>query len=78
LCGLLSRHRPDFLQLRNLNIDPLWYLRHLQFPADHPGMGIRCWLQQLKQAFPRLRFGYFNPQVNNRLATNLAHPQRIQ
>jgi len=26
-------------------------------------MGIRLWLRQLKQRFPRLRFGYFNPPL---------------
>jgi pyruvate-formate lyase-activating enzyme len=77
LCRLLSRHRPDFLQLRNLNIDPLWYLRHLQFPADIPGMGIRSWLQQLKLTFPRLRFGYFNPQVSVLPAANITQPQKF-
>lgn len=60
---LLEGYRPDFLQLRNLNIDPQWYLRHLEFPSDSPARGIRSWLADLKGKFPWLRFGYFNPQV---------------
>ena len=60
---LLQHYRPDFLQLRNLNIDPQWYLQHLDFPSEAPSMGIRPWLADLKGKFPWLRFGYFNPQV---------------
>jgi pyruvate-formate lyase-activating enzyme len=60
---LLAQHRPDFLQLRNLNIDPLWYLRQLEVPASLPAAGIRPWLTRLKSDFPWLRLGYFNPQV---------------
>lgn len=63
LCRLIESHRPDFLQLRNLNIDPQWYLQHLEFPSNADSLGIRPWLKRLKGAYPWLRFGYFNPQV---------------
>ncbi len=62
LCRLLRSHRPDFIQLRNLNIDPEWYLKSLSFPADAPALGIRPWLARIREEFPLLRFGYFNPQ----------------
>jgi wyosine [tRNA(Phe)-imidazoG37] synthetase (radical SAM superfamily) len=61
LCNLLHSCRPDFIQLRNLNMDPEWYLRTLQFPADENKLGVRQWLNTLKKEFPALRFGYFNP-----------------
>ena len=64
LCRLIESHSPDFIQLRNLNMDPEWYLNTLKFPKESVSMGIRPWLQSLKTEFPYLRFGYFNPQVN--------------
>jgi len=65
LCRLVESCRPDFIQLRNLNMDPEWYFRSLEFPRDEPAMGIRNWLQTLQQTFPSLRFGYFNPYLEN-------------
>jgi wyosine [tRNA(Phe)-imidazoG37] synthetase (radical SAM superfamily) len=61
LCHLLRTHRPDFIQLRNLNIDPEWYLKSLSFPEKAQALGIRRWLSRLHEEFPLLRFGYFNP-----------------
>lgn len=63
LCGFLRRHSPDFIQLRNLNMDPEWYLRSLQFPIDSLPIGIPRWLDLIRSEFPALRFGYFNPEV---------------
>jgi wyosine [tRNA(Phe)-imidazoG37] synthetase (radical SAM superfamily) len=62
-CGLVEEHRPDFIQLRNLNMDPDWYLEELAHaPAGEP-MGIRAWLAEVKKHFPDLGFGYFNPPL---------------
>lgn len=63
LCSLISECGPDFIQLRNLNMDPDWYLESLKFTKHHEPMGIRNWLKHLKRLFPRLRFGYFNPPL---------------
>lgn len=57
---LISESRPDFIQLRNLNIDPEWYLKSIGSEAA-PAHGIRRWLQIVKAEFPSLRFGYYNP-----------------
>ena len=64
LCTLIANHKPDFVQLRNLNMDPTWYFQTLTFPSNSPALGIRQWYNMLKKEFPSLRFGYFNPQVN--------------
>ncbi len=64
LCTLIRDHNPDFIQLRNLNIDPVWYFQSLGFPSNSPALGIRKWYDMLKKEFPLLTFGYFNPQVN--------------
>lgn len=64
LCSIISRHKPDFIQLRNLNIDPEWYFTSLDFRSKSEAIGVQKWLRLLKTEFPLLRFGYFNPQVN--------------
>jgi wyosine [tRNA(Phe)-imidazoG37] synthetase (radical SAM superfamily) len=65
LSDLLSRYKPDLIQLRNLNMDPEWYHRTLKYPADEKCVGMRTWLQNLKDRFPALRFGYYNPPLDS-------------
>ena len=66
LSDLIERYQPDLIQLRNLNMDPEYYLESIEFtPAGTP-MGMRNWLVTLQQQFPRLRFGYFNPHISQR------------
>lgn len=63
LCTLIEKHRPDLIQLRNLNMDPDWYLETVGYEPNAPPMGMRSWLRRLKKLFPKLRFGYFNPPL---------------
>ena len=63
LCNLIDMHQPDLIQLRNLNMDPDWYLEIVQYQPSQAPMGIRNWLAELKRLFPELRFGYFNPSL---------------
>lgn len=63
LCQLLSSCKPDLIQLRNLNMDPEWYLKTIDFPKSSTSMGMRVWLGRLKKEFPDLRFGYYNPAL---------------
>jgi pyruvate-formate lyase-activating enzyme len=63
LCRLVDEHRPDFIQLRNLNMDPDWYLEAVGHRPTARPLGIRQWLAALKARFPHLRFGYFNPPL---------------
>ncbi len=63
LCQLMEECRPDFIQLRNLNMDPEWYLKTINFPKESEAMGIRTWLKKIKKRFPDLRFGYYNPPL---------------
>ena len=51
----------DLIQMRNLNIDPEWYLERIGFEPEGESVGILGMLQILGQRFPDLRFGYFNP-----------------
>ena len=63
LCNLIDTHQPDLIQLRNLNMDPDWYLEIVKYQPSQAPMGIRNWLAELKGLFPELRFGYFNPSL---------------
>ncbi|MBU0480274.1 MAG: radical SAM protein [Proteobacteria bacterium] len=63
LCTLISEYKPDFIQLRNLNMDPDWYLEEIGFAATGEAIGILNWWEKLKKKFPELRFGYFNPPI---------------
>lgn len=65
LSTLIETCRPDLIQLRNLNMDPEWYLHTLEFHPTEAPLGIRSWLRQLHQRFPALRLGYFNPILQN-------------
>lgn len=60
---LVEDCRPDLIQLRNLNMDPDWYLETVKHRASGEPVGILNWLQELKKNFPTLRFGYFNPYL---------------
>jgi wyosine [tRNA(Phe)-imidazoG37] synthetase (radical SAM superfamily) len=64
LTNLLESCRPDLLQLRNLNMDPEWYLRTLRHPATEKNLGMINWLNKLKNKFPDLSFGYYNPALH--------------
>lgn len=60
---LVEDCKPDMVQLRNLNMDPEWYLAAVQHKPSAKPIGIRNWLKKLKKEFPFLRFGYFNPHL---------------
>lgn len=65
LCRFLSETRVDLIQMRNLNIDPQWYLKSLNVPRTEKTMGILEWMRRVKDRFPNLRFGYFNPCLDS-------------
>jgi wyosine [tRNA(Phe)-imidazoG37] synthetase (radical SAM superfamily) len=64
LSELLNSLGPDLIQLRNLNMDPEWYLKTLGHPEDEECLGMRNWLQKVTNRFPSLRFGYYNPPLD--------------
>jgi len=70
LAALVEEYRVDFIQLRNLNLDPELYLSVaaqsgvMTDPARLASMGLRNFRKRLKKACPWLRFGYFNPYLD--------------
>ena len=59
---LVKGYKVDMIQWRNLNYDPLRYFEELKISVKPSEMiGIREMLSLLREEFPRLRMGYFNP-----------------
>lgn len=69
LCRLLDEIPVDLIQMRNLNIDPDWYLRSMPVEGDTDAMGIRNLMQTLNERYPGTRLGYFNPCLDPGAAT---------
>ena len=62
LTTLISRTGVNFLHLKNLCIDPAFYLNKMPV-TDSPCMGMRKMAKHLKSRFPELDLGYFNQPV---------------
>jgi len=62
LAEFLQQFPINMIQWRNLNFDPLRYWQEMDAaaPSGVP-MGMEMLLQQIRQQFPDLKFGYFNP-----------------
>ncbi len=63
LAELIGTERVDCLQLRNLNIDPDYYLDLLRDVETGPCTSFSNFRKSLKKKFPWLHIGYFNPFV---------------
>ena len=53
----------DMIQWRNFNIDPDWYLGRMGVIESGEVLGMKQLLQLLKEEFPQLKYGYFNPPM---------------
>lgn len=51
------------IQWRNFNIDPDWYLGKINVSETGERIGIRKMMNLLREEFPELKFGYFNPSM---------------
>ncbi len=59
LFTFIARADIQMVQMRNLNIDPEYYMRTLQCKPGS-SMGMRTLVAQLRKKFRRLKIGYFN------------------
>jgi len=57
----LHQYPIHLIQWRNLNIDPLWYYSQMFETTQASPYGVKKLLKRLKQHYPSLKFGYFNP-----------------
>ncbi|MFV0606300.1 MAG: radical SAM protein [Niabella sp.] len=51
------------IQWRSFNIDPDWYLGKIGVTDTGECMGVNQMLQLIREEFPNLKFGYFNPPI---------------
>ena len=63
LVSLLRRFPVNMIQTRNLNIDPDYFFKKTEF-TDRDAMGISPMIQMLRNDYPLMRLGYYNPPVN--------------
>ncbi len=62
LCRFIKNHPINMIQWRNLNFDPLLYLREMEKAGDSGvPVGMANLLKRIKKEFPNIIFGYFNP-----------------
>ena len=51
------------IQWRNFNIDPDWYIGKLGLTDTGECIGIKQMIELIREEFPDLKFGYFNPSM---------------
>jgi molybdenum cofactor biosynthesis enzyme MoaA len=54
----------DLIQMRNLNIDPEWYLRGIGYRSSGRSIGILEMMKRIRLSHAQVNFGYFNPCLN--------------
>jgi wyosine [tRNA(Phe)-imidazoG37] synthetase (radical SAM superfamily) len=60
---MISETGLDMIQWRNFNIDPDWYLGKIGIIETGNAMGVKNLMELLREEFPLLKFGYFNPPM---------------
>jgi pyruvate-formate lyase-activating enzyme len=60
---LISETRLSMIQWRNFNIDPDWYMGRINVGETGEMLGVKQLMELIKEEFPQLKFGYFNPPV---------------
>ena len=64
------------IQWRNFNIDPDWYLGKIGVAETGECMGVKQLMELIREEFPELKFGYFNPpmeRIKGRYDMDFAH-----
>jgi hypothetical protein len=73
---LINETGLKMIQWRNFNIDPDWYLGKIGVSDTGECMGVKQLQQVLREEFPDLRYGYFNPpieRIRGRFEMDFAH-----
>jgi molybdenum cofactor biosynthesis enzyme MoaA len=79
LLPLLKNLQIDFIQMRNLNIDPEWYIETLELQGRaQESIGLKTWMRRIKKETPAVEFGYFNPPKEFMLQKRSGSQQRIK
>ncbi len=51
------------IQWRNFNIDPDWYLGKIGVTDTGECMGVKQFMELIREEFPQLKYGYYNPPM---------------
>ncbi len=62
---LIEETGVDLIQMRNLNIDPEWYLEGIGYRATGRKLGILEMMTRIRESHPQVKFGYFNPCLDS-------------
>ncbi len=60
---LITDTKLSMIQWRNFNIDPDWYLGRIGVTDTGEMLGVKQLMELLKEEFPDLKYGYFNPPI---------------
>jgi len=60
---LINETGLKMIQWRNFNIDPDWYLEKINMPETGEFIGVKQMMELIKEEFPNLKYGYFNPSM---------------
>jgi len=61
LRALIKYTNLSMIQWRNFNIDPDWYLGNIGVYETGDPIGVKQMMDLIKEEFPNVKFGYFNP-----------------
>ncbi len=63
----------SMIQWRNFNIDPDWYLGLIGVHQTGEMLGIKQMMELIREEFPQVKFGYFNPPIERIKGDYAAH-----
>ena len=64
------------IQWRNFNIDPDWYMGKINVTETSETLGVKQLMQLIKEEFPHLKYGYYNPpmeRIKGNFEADFAH-----
>ena len=73
---LIKETNLKMIQWRNFNIDPDWYLGRMNITQLGEPMGVKNLMELIREEFPALKFGYFNPpmeRISGNFEKDFAH-----
>ena len=77
LTRLLNHYPISMIQWRNLNFDPVKYWNVMSNAATHGNpLGMQNVLRQIKESFPNITYGYFNPPKEKFTLTRINRNQK--
>lgn len=65
IINLIMESKIDFIQMRNLNLDPEIYLALFRDKNLGPQTGLSNFMKRIKKECPWIGFGYFNPYLGD-------------